>query len=547
MGNDRQPGRTRELQNRRNALAGPTEEHQERAAPARDRAAIALTVLHHPDPDRVGERAYVEPSGTALSRTGPDFGRPGGPDPWPLADSFVSRSPLHLSGAGPVTVRAENTSTTVDGTLLEGERTIAVDALARGVVVELGNRVVLLLHSTSTQPSVGPTHELVGESAGVQQLRRTIAQVAPTPVPVLLRGETGTGKELVAQALHRASSRASGPCLSVNLAAVAPSVAASELFGHAKGAFTGASNDHAGFFERANGGTLFLDEIGEAPVEVQVMLLRTLETGVVRPVGGREDIKVDVRLVTATDADLERAAEDGRFRPALLHRLAGYEIHLPPLRDRKDDLGLLLVHFLREELLRLGAPEHLAGGEMPKTPWLPAAIVARLAHYDWPGNVRQLRNVARHLAISGRDLDTVPLDRNLERLLAPTPAITPVPGRPEVRGRDHTPTPTPVPGEREAAGPRRKPSEVTDEELLTALRKHRFRLEPTAIELRITRPSLYMLIDKSPHLRKAKDIPKAELLALSEKLGGDVEAMAEQLEVSSRGLYLRLREIQRGT
>ena len=542
MGNDR-PGRTRELQNRRNALSGPTQEVPELEESLRDQTELVLTVLHHPDPDRVGERAVVDPSGTAISRTSPDFARPGG-EPWPLADPFVSRSPLHVRGEGPVTVRSEGVSVSVDGVALEGERTLSRETLLRGVVLELGGRVVLLLHYTSAGATpVGPTHGLVGESTAMVNLRRTIAQVAPTPVPVLLRGETGSGKELVAQALHAASPRASGPCLSVNLAAVASTVAASELFGHAKGAFTGATGDHVGFFARAHGGTLFLDEIGEAPVEVQVMLLRTLETGVVRPVGGREDVQVDVRLVTATDADLERAAEEGRFRPALLHRLAGYEIHLPPLRERRDDLGRLLVHFLREELARVGAPEHLAGGQMPKTPWLSAAVVARLALYDWPGNVRQLRNVARHLAISGRELETLTVDRSLERLLAAAPTGPTRVG--DARPRESTPVPVAEP--EAPAQARRKPSEVTDEELLAALRKHRFRLEPTAVELRITRPSLYMLIDKSTRLRKAKDIPRDELAALSVELDGDVDAMAERLEVSSRGLYLRLRELERSS
>jgi len=521
----RPTGRTRELN-------APTEELPSGTTKAGDRPQVQLTLLHHPDPARVGDRAIVPPNGVALSRTGPDFERAGGGEPWPIADSFVSRSPIHIAG-NVIRRPAEAATLTVDGTPLEGERVISAEALSRGVVLELGGRVVLLLHVVPAHERIREHHGLLGESAAIHALRRTIAQVAPTPVPVLLRGETGSGKELVAQALHSASSRSDGPCLSVNLAAVASTVAASELFGHAKGAFTGATGDHAGFFARADGGTLFLDEIGEAPIEVQVMLLRTLETGVVRPVGGRDEVKVDVRLVTATDADLARAADEGRFRPALLHRLAGYEIHLPPLRARKDDLGILLLGFLREELARLGVPDKLGSGD-PKNPWLPAAVVGRLARYDWPGNVRQLRNVARHIAISGRDADVVPLDQGLERLL--TMVTAPTPSGPGAA------TPAAALTEKES---RRRPSDVTEEELMTALKKNRFRLEPTAVDLRITRPSLYMLIDKSTRLRKAKDIPRDELLRLNDELNGDVDAMAEKLEVSSRGLYLRLRELQR--
>jgi two-component system, NtrC family, nitrogen regulation response regulator GlnG len=338
---------------------------------------------------------------------------------------------------------------------------------------------------------------------------------------------------LVAEAIHRSSARAKKPCLSVNMAAISPAVAASELFGHAKGAFTGAVEDHAGFFERADGGTLFLDEIGEAPVEVQAMLLRTLETGKVQPVGGRSERAVDVRLIAATDAELEALVRTGKFRAPLLHRLAGFEINIPPLRERIDDLGRLFYHFLRQELERLGDTRLLEESEPGPTPWIPAALVGRLARYEWPGNVRQLRNVTRQLVIANRDAPVLAMDRSVERLLCEAASASA--DLPPLAAREAAET-TP-------AGPRRKPSDVSEEELLAALKANRFRLEPTAAALRITRPSLYMLIDKSSRLRKAKDVPEAEILAIHAELAGDVDAMAERLEVSSRGLYVRLKEI----
>jgi two-component system nitrogen regulation response regulator GlnG len=190
--------------------------------------------------------------------------------------------------------------------------TISGSALDEGVVLELEERIVLLFHRRPAPgPALAERFGLVGESAEIETVRQQIARVAPLPVPVLLRGETGTGKEVVARALHEHSPRAGGPFLSVNLAALPTSLAAAELFGAKKGAYTGAVHDQPGFFGRADGGTLFLDEIGAAPLEVQAMLLRALETGEIVPVGGQTVRRVDVRILGATDADLEEAIRNG--------------------------------------------------------------------------------------------------------------------------------------------------------------------------------------------------------------------------------------------
>src|SRR6185369_6449016 len=218
-----------------------------------------------------------------------------------------------------LTVGESPVQVVADGVPVAGSREIPAAEVERGVVLELSGRVALLLHTLGDEepgPSV-PGFDLVGESAGIVRVRREIARVADLDVPVLLRGETGTGKELVAHALHRASRRRSAAFLSLNMAAIPASLAASELFGATRGAFTGAVAAHAGHFERAQGGTLFLDEIGDAPAEVQVSLLRVLETGEIQRVGGAPISGVDVRLIAGTDADLERAIADGRFRSAL--------------------------------------------------------------------------------------------------------------------------------------------------------------------------------------------------------------------------------------
>lgn len=492
---------------------------------------LHLTILHHPEVARVGEVAGLR-GRAELSRVVPDFAHPGSDDGFPLADPFVSRRPIKIEQASSGAVTVERTEGAVE-LFVDGESVVhavrlSTSQLEHGVVLQLGQRVVLLLHLSLTPQRVRDDLGLIGENWEMHRLRQEILRIANLKVPVLLRGETGTGKELVAQAIHRSSELAGKPCLSINMAAVHASVAASELFGHAKGAFTGAVSDHDGYFVRADGGTLFLDEIGETPVEVQVMLLRTLETGAISPVGAHQERQVDVRLVTATDADLSAMVKNGAFRVALVHRLAGYEIHLPPLRERRDDLGRLLMHFIGQELERLGELDRLELKDPSDEPWLSAEVIARLARYNWPGNVRQLRNVARQLVIANRD-QQVRVDRALERLLQDDGAVS--------NAQADTPQKTAKPKVR------RKPADVSEEELIDALKANRWRLEQTATALSISRPSLYMLIDKSPTLRKAKDIPKEELEKAYREADGDLEKMAQKLMVSPGGLRLRVKEL----
>ncbi len=395
----------------RHQLQADTRVESGGGAPAGAFLVPGLTILFHPQAERIGERVALPGLASGreeqLSRLEPAFSHPGRSAPRPLADPHLSRRPVRLlPGAEPGSVRllcaAGGTSVVLDGEAVAEARELTGEQLERGAVLLLANRVVVLLSLLDPVGGSGlPAFGLVGESAPMVQLRREIQRVVGLGVPVLLRGETGTGKELVARALHESSPRAGRPFLAVNMGAVPATLAAAELFGAARGAFTGADRKREGYFERADGGTLFLDEVGETPQEVQVLLLRALETGEVQPVGG-EAVDVDVRLVAATDADLESAVTAGRFRAPLLHRLSGYEIAIPPLRRRRDDFGRLFLAFLRRELAEIGESDRLAippGGR----PWMPAALVARLAAFDWPGNVRQLRNVVRQLVIAGRD------------------------------------------------------------------------------------------------------------------------------------------------
>jgi formate hydrogenlyase transcriptional activator len=231
--------------------------------------------------------------------------------------------------------------------------------------------------------------EIVGRSPALAALLDQLERVAPTEAPVLMTGETGTGKELTARSLHQRSRRAGGPFLAVNLATIPEALVAAELFGHEQGAFTGAGQRRKGRFELADGGTLFLDEIGELSPAVQVMLLRVLQEGEFERLGSGQTLSVNVRVVAATNRDLESAVTQGYFRADLFYRLSVFPLHLPPLRERRDDVPLLVEHLLRGIERRLG--RRFTGIE-PKS-------LDRLGRCSWPGNIRQLQNVLERSAI----------------------------------------------------------------------------------------------------------------------------------------------------
>jgi two-component system nitrogen regulation response regulator GlnG len=241
--------------------------------------------------------------------------------------------------------------------------------------------------SLEQAPEVGDAR-LVGEAPAMRALFRAIGRLAQAPLSVLVTGETGTGKELVARALHRESPRASRPFVALNTAAIPSELLESELFGHEAGAFTGASKRQIGRFEQANHGTLFLDEIGDMPLALQTRLLRVLAEGEFFRVGGRELIRVDVRVIAATHQPLQALVEQGRFRADLLHRLDVVRLPLPPLRERREDIPQLAARFLANAAARLKVPTKRLG----------KAALERMRSHDWPGNVRELENICWRLA-----------------------------------------------------------------------------------------------------------------------------------------------------
>ncbi|ATB37214.1 ATPase AAA [Cystobacter fuscus] len=510
-----------------------------RKAERRHQLVPALTIVSHPQAHRAGERllltALTAGRNVSLSRNAPDFSPPGGSLGMHLADPFLSRKPIVFAPCSDGGIRldpGEESRVALMGQVLRGPWEFSPEDLASGVPLELAGRVALLLHLAED-----PAREavdalgLVGTSAGLQQVRQHIAQVADLNVPVLIRGETGSGKELIARAIHRHSTRKDKPFVSVNLGAIPRELAAAELFGARKGAFTGAVRDQQGFFQAAHGGTLFLDEVGEAPPEVQVMLLRVLETGELYSVGERSPVAVDVRLLAATDAHLEQQIQEGRFKAPLLHRLSGYSIRVPPLRERREDIGLLLYHFAREELEALGEVWRLKPEDALAEPWLSALVASRLVAHRWPGNVRELRNVTRQLVIGSRGRPHLLLDAQLERELASAGGA--LPGRPFAAR----------PAAEARAAPRRKPSEITEPELLAALRESHWDFQKAADLLGVHRTSIYDLVDKSPGLRTAGSLRAEEIIRCYHECQGDLEAMTRRLQVSRRALGRRIKEL----
>ena len=249
----------------------------------------------------------------------------------------------------------------------------------------------LVVENTILKKMVSQQFDMIGHSAPIENIKNIIAKVAPTEARVLITGANGTGKELVARQLHAQSERAAAPLIEVNCAAIPSELIESELFGHVKGAFTSAVKDRAGKFEAADGGTLFLDEIGDMSLSAQAKVLRALQESMISRVGADKDIRVNVRVVAATNKDLKKEIEAGRFREDLYHRLAVILIPVPTLNDRRDDIPLLLSHFATKI-----AQEQ---GNAPKV--FTAAAIELLQEYDWTGNIRELRNVVERLIILG--------------------------------------------------------------------------------------------------------------------------------------------------
>lgn len=484
-------------------LDATTLESQDDPSLRGEEVGVTVTVLWHEDLARIGASCWVPArvaSTEGVSRLHPVFD-----DGRPLAHRSASRSPVLIQLHGDYVRFAGAKASlrfTVDGEERPGRWALQRSALARGVVVGLGTRGPLVLVRGTRVSRSGHPHGLVGASPALAHVRHEISRLAPRPFPVLVRGATGTGKELVSAALHTASGR-TGRYIRINVAALPPSTAISQLFGHARGAFTGADRASRGYFGDARGGTLLLDEIGAAPLELQAQLLRVLESGEAQPVGGLP-FKVDVRVIAATDEDLERAIAAGRFRAPLLHRLAHGRVTLPPLRMRPDDVVVQFVHFART------TARDLHGVELPPG-WLRRGDAEVLLAHAWPGNSRELRAVAQRCAADWGAVDQA----RLPELDHPVPpARTPAPAS----------IPTGLPN--------------TPAELLAALEAHDFAVRTTADALGVSRNAIKrrMALWGMPR----PDDLDVDTVSAAMSQHGTLAAAARSLRVSAHGLRLRL-------
>jgi len=472
---------------------------------------LALTIVWHPDPVRIGEQ-FIGGSGAGvveLNRFVPLFMHPGGAG-LPLGHGGISRQPLRLvrdelDGVA-LSLPASPMVVDVGGRVVTDAVHFSDAQVAQGQILTLGRAVVLCLHWMTRLPVPNPAPGLPGVGSASIGVREQIHMVARTSLPVLLLGETGTGKEIAARAIHALSGRAPAPLVAVNMAALSESTAAAELFG----ADVARDGPRSGLFAQAGEGTLFLDEIGNAPAAVQPMLLRVIEGGGYRPLGAGQDRKSNARLVAASDQDLAA----GAFNQALLHRLEAFVIRMPPLRTRREDIGVLVLDLMRQQ--GIGAD-------------LPAALVAELAAHDWPGNVRQLSHALQRAALTLREGVTPALAQLVRGARTPVDAAAPA-----------------LPEAREDAGvARRKPSALSDADVLAAMAANDWKIQAAAQALGISRPSLYKLLEDHPDIRRPEAIAEEDIARAMRDCGGDVERCAALLKTPAEALRRRWRLLNR--
>jgi two-component system nitrogen regulation response regulator GlnG len=476
---------------------------------------LALTVLWHPDRSRIGEQHFEGRPDAAIevSRYLPMFSHAGSSG-LPLGYGGLSRSPVRISqeADGRISVIPPQTRMAIEINGVAIGEAIKLDRaqLMSGVVLALGRAILICIHLTDCLPQENAIRGMIGVSSAMTRVRTAIQSIAATNTPVLLLGETGVGKEVAAQAIHLLSRQKESPMVAVNMAAMNESLAGAELFGYEKGAYTGAQQARDGYFGEANYSTLFLDEIGNTPASVQPMLLRVLESGEYRTIGGRSSKFSNARVIAATDQDLHNA----EFNQALLRRLEGFVIHLPPLRERREDIGVLILHFLENIRGNSGAPTEL-----------PFDFVSDCVNYAWPGNVRQLAHIlnravlALHAGQNPRLVDFVQFRKELE-----------------VESKSES-EPEQGPQARNMPTTRRKSiQDLTDEDVIAALHRNEWEIKASALDLGISRPTMYKLIDAHPAIRHPQEINIEDIKRSLQESGGEIGRCAALLLTPAEAL-----------
>lgn len=474
-------------------------------------------VVWHNDPSRIGQVAplhFNRQKTVQLSRLVPGFYTAGHTERSPLLDQYLSRSPILVKRINEreflFTPPEKRIPISVNGRELIEPSVFHMDELGNEIIILLSNSVVLSLfnsHARFVHNEDVENYGLLGISGEIAATRDAIERFSDGNQSVLIRGETGTGKELIATALFESGRHIRKTMIPVNMATITPSLAAAELFGVKKGAFTGAENDKSGLFEQADEGVLFLDEIGDTPKEVQPMLLRVMENGEFRRVGDDRVRKVDVRIIAATDRKLGPDETDLSFNQPLMRRLEAMFIDVPPLRHRRSDIGILLRKFLTDK-----------SGAMPSYNLsnLSATDVNILALFAWPGNVRELRNLALQLRY-GQPFSISAYKIELRS------------AKSSVRN-----------GKSSNYG---DPNKLNDEDILTALDENNWVIKRTAQNLNISRTALYELMRKSAVIRTIDDVADDELHTMLNEVSGSYNEWAKHLRVGRESLRKRLRTL----
>jgi two-component system nitrogen regulation response regulator GlnG len=545
-----------------------------RDAPAGEAQKPRLRLLFHPDLSRVGAVALdgLDAPGAwlAVGRQHPRWTAPGGAG-GPLEDPLVSRAQLRVRfrpelGLFEVEPVADARRALARLELDDGPaRTVPLTATALlppGTCVAIGDRALLALELGRHRHPESDRLGMVGEGEAMWALRDELWSVSRFGRPVLIQGETGAGKELVAHALHRLSDRRAGPFVPVNCGALPEALGESALFGHRRGAFTGATADEKGLFRAADGGTLVLDEVGELSLPLQAKLLRVLQEGVVVPVGAQEGQRVDVRVVAATHRDLGAQVKAGRLREDLYHRLAAHVVQVPSLRARRLDVPELFIHALGKLRAVHRELDWLWSEGLDWRPALPIGFVAALLQRPWSGNVRELQNVAERCA----RLNLTPGDFHPPELFEPLAALAAPPRPPTPAGPIEAPVqlaserlglaprtvvkllPPPVlaalhqeaerqqlPAEAQVQALRARAAQA----LLGLLEPQDFNQSNVAQSLGVSRTTLIKLMDDLG-LPRAADLTADQIAQACAAAGGDLEAAARGLRVSVTALKKRL-------
>jgi len=487
-----------------------------------------LQVAYHPDPHMVGARLrflnFGDRAEVRVSRLEGSFRQRHWEQGRPLNVSRLSRSPLTFipQGRDDVRLTFDPARCEVDlaGSTIQPDTVFTRRELADGLLLFVNRSVGLVLQLMGKPRAMDEDdYGLIGESLVLDELRRQLGLAMASRDAILLLGASGTGKELVARAIHQGGGDSEHPFIGVNMATIPSELAASELFGHEKGAFSGAKTAKVGLFRQARSGTLFLDEVGDASFAVQTALLRALETREVRPVGATGTLKVDCRFIAATDVDIHGSEE---FKSALVSRL-GIELALPPLLKRRDDIPILFHYFLEEALGSESYADLLVPGE--KEPWLPAWVIDVLFRYAWPRNVRELRNVSREIAfLSGT------------RPFQPGPMLLRI--RDAVHGSVGAGVESPEKKSTEGGRTYNPPSSVDEDTLRRVLREKSFGISAAARELGLSQQSMYRALDEHGILY-ARQLSREQFIAHFLEHDRNIRAMSEALEVSERALKLR--------